>query len=90
MAFSNAYAENWDLLDPPLTDKGIEQCRALQDYLQKQEIAKTIEHIVTSPLRRTARTTLVALDWLIQQGIAVEVDSMWQGTVVKCEMQAEL
>jgi broad specificity phosphatase PhoE len=74
--------ENWDLLDPPLTEKGIEQCNLLQGHLQNQAITKKIEHIVTSPLRRTLKTTLLSLDWLIQQGVPVEVDAMWQGTVI--------
>jgi broad specificity phosphatase PhoE len=76
---SELYLENWDLLDPSLTERGIEQCRLLQDHLRKQTVAKNIEYIVTSPLRRTLQTTLVGLDWLIEQGVGVEVDAMWQG-----------
>jgi broad specificity phosphatase PhoE len=76
---SELYLENWDLLDPLLTERGIEQSRLLQDHLRKQTVAKNIEYIVTSPLRRTLQTTLVGLDWLIEQGVGVEVDAMWQG-----------
>lgn len=67
------------MLDPPLTERGVEQCRLLQEHLRNLPIAANIGHIVTSPLRRTLKTTLLSLDWLIRQGVPVEVDAMWQG-----------
>lgn len=80
---SEMHLENWDLPDPPLTEQGFQQCKLLQDHLRKHAVAGDIKHIVTSPLRRTLQTTMVGLDWLIQEGVHVEVDPMWQGMITK-------
>ena len=71
---------NWDLLDPPLTENGLEQCRELEQHLQtKCPLASRVERIISSPMRRTCQTTLTALSWLVQSGVPVELDAMWQG-----------
>lgn len=70
---------NYDLPDPRLTDRGLDQCRELNQHLPKQPLIDQIELIITSPMRRTVQTTLTGLDHLIQRGINVETNSMWQG-----------
>lgn len=68
--------ENYSIRDPQLTEAGLQQCRELQEHLQQEcGLADQVEYIVTSPMRRTLRTTLTALDWLIKRGVPVEVVS---------------
>ncbi|USW58066.1 Putative histidine phosphatase superfamily, clade-1 [Septoria linicola] len=70
---------NWDLLDPPLTENGLEQCKTLQKHLQENcPLASKVERIISSPMHRTCQTTLTALSWLIESGVPVELDAMWQ------------
>ncbi|ETI22944.1 hypothetical protein G647_04738 [Cladophialophora carrionii CBS 160.54] len=65
--------------DPELSSLGIEQCAALRDSL-KERFPKTADVglIVVSPMRRTLQTASIALDWLISEGVKVEVDADWQ------------
>lgn len=71
---------NWNLHDPELTAKGLEQCKLLEKHLNKQcPLALRVERIITSPMKRTSQTSLNALAWLIKSGVPVEVDAMWQG-----------
>lgn len=69
-----------DLPDPELTDEGRAQCARLHEHLQADlTLADQIDTIITSPFRRTLQTTQLGLDWLIQRGIPVEIDALWQG-----------
>jgi hypothetical protein len=38
-----------------------------------------VQRIIVSPMRRTIQTALIALDWLIDDGVPVEPDARWQG-----------
>jgi broad specificity phosphatase PhoE len=71
--------QNWKLLDPELTDGGVQQCQDLERHLKHIPLASRIEHIITSPMRRTLETTLISLKWLVDSGVPVSVDPMWQG-----------
>lgn len=71
--------QNWDLLDPALTEEGIQQCEKLQKHLRSScPLASRVEKIIASPMRRTLQTATFGLEWLIESGVPVEVDAMWQ------------
>jgi len=75
---------NYDILDPPLTPLGRQQCKDLETHLRKDvPIADQVEAIITSPFTRTIETTLLGLDWLIQRGIKIEADALWQENSAK-------
>jgi broad specificity phosphatase PhoE len=67
------------LRDPELSDLGVQQCAALRSSLRTEwpNLAK-VDLIVVSPMRRTLQTATLALDWLIAEGVKVEVDADWQ------------
>jgi broad specificity phosphatase PhoE len=67
------------LRDPELSSLGLQQCAALRDKLKKAfpKIGE-VGLIVASPMRRTLQTASIALDWLISEGVKVEVDADWQ------------
>lgn len=78
-AYHNATL-NYELRDPGLTDEGKQQCRRMEEWLQKElPMTDEVEAIVSSPMIRTLETTFIGLDWLIQRGIDVEIDALWQG-----------
>ncbi|KAF4547779.1 Histidine phosphatase-like protein 6 [Elsinoe fawcettii] len=70
--------KNWSLPDPPLTPKGEEQCRLLHTHLSELPLASKVTAIISSPFVRTVQTTLIGLDFLIQRGIKIEADPLWQ------------
>ncbi|GAB7354729.1 hypothetical protein MBLNU459_g5144t1 [Dothideomycetes sp. NU459] len=45
-------------------------------------IADEVEVIISSPMIRTVETTLIGLDWLIERGVPVKIDALWQGSEV--------
>lgn len=75
---------NYDIRDPPLTPLGRQQCKDLEAHLKKNvPLADQVEAIITSPFTRTIETTLIGLDWLIQRGIKIEGDALWQENSAK-------
>lgn len=72
-------AQNWKLLDPELTDGGIQQCQDLERHLKAVPLASYVELIISSPMRRALQTTLIGLRWLVESGVPVHIDPMWQG-----------
>ncbi|KAI1394985.1 phosphoglycerate mutase-like protein [Hypoxylon fuscum] len=72
---------NWELPDPSLTEKGIEQAKALAAELEADfPFTKDECRIVVSPLRRTLQTVQHGLQWLRDRGVPVEVRAEWQET----------
>jgi broad specificity phosphatase PhoE len=60
---------------------GRAQCEALQEQMKDNlEIAKDIELIVVSPMRRTLETVQLGLGWLLEKQIPVQVRGEWQET----------
>ncbi|KAI1504450.1 histidine phosphatase superfamily [Biscogniauxia marginata] len=71
--------DDWELHDPGLTKKGIEQCQVLATELERKfPFAADECRIVVSPLTRTLQTVHYALPWLRDQGVPVEVRAEWQ------------
>jgi len=68
------------LHDPVLTELGIEQCKALREALKQRLGEERNVAIIASPMKRTLRTALLSLDWLVSCGIPVEADANWQET----------
>ncbi|KAI5861856.1 phosphoglycerate mutase-like protein [Durotheca rogersii] len=72
---------DWELPDPDLTEKGVEQCKALMAELEPNlPFAQEECRIVVSPLRRTLQTVHHGLQWLRDRGVPVEVRAEWQET----------
>ncbi|CAD0082484.1 unnamed protein product [Aureobasidium vineae] len=72
-------AQEYDIPDPALTELGQQQCRALEQHLRQHlPLADKVERIITSPMRRTLETTTLGLDWLIERGVPVEANALWQ------------
>jgi broad specificity phosphatase PhoE len=64
-----------------LSELGVEQCSELRQHLiDKQPLAKEIGLVIASPLRRTLQTAQLAFDWLVDQGVKIVPDALWQGT----------
>jgi broad specificity phosphatase PhoE len=55
-AFSNTSDLNYQIVDPGLTQKGIEQSKGLRDKLKSLGIYDSVGLVVTSPLARTLQT----------------------------------
>ncbi|KAI0385829.1 phosphoglycerate mutase-like protein, partial [Hypomontagnella monticulosa] len=73
--------DDWGLPDPGLTEKGIEQCKALATELEsKFPFAPNECRIVVSPLTRTLQTVQYGLQWLRDRGVPTEVRAEWQET----------
>lgn len=82
-AFHNSTG-NHALHDPALTELGREQCSELEENLRETlPIAQEVELIITSPFLRTIETTLIGLDWLVQRGVPIEPDALWQENSAK-------
>lgn len=45
-------------------------------------LAQQAELIITSPMRRTIQTALDTIDWLIEKGVKIQADALWQGTII--------
>ncbi|KAI1374148.1 phosphoglycerate mutase-like protein [Hypoxylon crocopeplum] len=74
-------AHEWDLPDPSLTEKGIEESRALAAELEpKFPFTQAECRIVVSPLKRTLQTVRYGLQWLQDRGVPAEVRAEWQET----------
>ncbi|KAI4865551.1 phosphoglycerate mutase-like protein [Hypoxylon rubiginosum] len=72
---------DWELPDPRLTEKGIEQSKALAAELEADfPFAQDECLIVVSPLRRTLETFQYGLQWLRDRGVPVDVRAEWQET----------
>lgn len=72
--------QNYKLHDPLLTPKGHEQCAKLNAELEREEVlAKQIECVICSPMRRTIQTMQEGLRCVLQRGVRVEMDAGWQG-----------
>lgn len=77
-------ADEWELPDPVLTEKGIEQCKALAAKLESSfNFAPNACRIIVSPLRRTLQTVQYGLQWLRDRGVPTEVRAEWQETTDK-------
>ena len=73
--------QDYSIRDGSLTGLGFQQCKALQDHLQKHlEISQQVELIVVSPMRRTLQTCEASLQWLIERGVPVQPRGEWQET----------
>ncbi|OTB02110.1 hypothetical protein M426DRAFT_322937 [Hypoxylon sp. CI-4A] len=73
--------DDWELPDPVLTDKGIEECKALAAKLEPEFLFTPDEcRIVVSPLTRTLQTVQYSLKWLQDRGVPTEVRAEWQET----------
>ncbi|KAI1097994.1 phosphoglycerate mutase-like protein [Jackrogersella minutella] len=73
--------DEWALPDPSLTEKGIDQCKALPAKLEPNfPFTKDECRIVVSPLRRTLQTAQHSLQWLRDRGVPTEVRAEWQET----------
>ncbi|KAG9502287.1 hypothetical protein J7337_005114 [Fusarium musae] len=72
----------WSLADPPLTEKGEEQCALLRENLIStfsDKIDNTEDvAIVVSPMRRTMQTAMLALGWLVERGVKIDGNADWQ------------
>ncbi|KAL9109719.1 MAG: hypothetical protein Q9227_005588 [Pyrenula ochraceoflavens] len=72
-------AQDYSISDPELSAVGIEQCGDLRGSLKaKLPSDLAVGLIVSSPMRRTIQTALIALDWLIDCGTPVQFDAKWQ------------
>ncbi|KAH7244396.1 histidine phosphatase superfamily [Fusarium redolens] len=75
-------AQEWSLPDPPLTEKGEEQCAHLRENLIStfsDKIGNVDDvAIVVSPMRRTLQTAMLSLDWLVDRGVKIEGNADWQ------------
>ncbi|KAI1409755.1 phosphoglycerate mutase-like protein [Hypoxylon sp. FL1857] len=75
------HTHEWELPDPSLTEKGVEQSKALAAELEpKFSFAPEECRIVVSPLRRTLQTVKYGLQWLRDRGVPTEVRAEWQET----------
>ncbi|KAF5978929.1 hypothetical protein FBULB1_5957 [Fusarium bulbicola] len=78
----NGSYNQWSLPDPPLTEKGQEQCAHLRENLIStfsDKIGNTDDvAIVVSPMRRTMQTAMLALGWLVERGVKIEGNADWQ------------
>jgi broad specificity phosphatase PhoE len=64
-----------------LSDKGIKQCKELQQHLMSNEpLINDVQLVVVSPMRRTLQTANIALGELIKKRkVDVKLDGGWQG-----------
>ena len=77
---TNLQAQDYKIHDPLLTETGHEQCAKLNAYLMEHEpLAKEIELVVCSPMKRTIQTMEVGLKGVLERGVRVEMDALWQG-----------
>ncbi|KAI2613519.1 phosphoglycerate mutase-like protein [Hypoxylon fragiforme] len=86
-------ADDWQLPDPGLTEKGIEESKALASKLELIFPPQSEENcrIVVSPLKRTLQTAHYGLRWLLDRGVPAEVRAEWQETTDNpCDIGAEL
>ncbi|KAF7960608.1 hypothetical protein EAE96_000284 [Botrytis aclada] len=73
-------ARNYELHDPALTDLGFgTQCDELASHLENEvPLAREIDLIVVSPMRRTMQTAQQGLGWLMKRGVPVILRPEWQ------------
>ena len=78
-ALHNALLD-YNIRDPPLTERGLRQCEELQKRLQNNlHVAQKIELIVSSPMRRALQTAQLGMGWLLDQGVPLQPRAEWQG-----------
>ena len=75
--------QNWSIPDPLLTSLGHQQCQDLAEHLQQGSLAKQVELIVVSPMRRTLETAAGALGWLMDRGVPALCRGEWQENSAK-------
>jgi len=74
-----AFAQDYSLRDPVLSEPGFSQCEDLHRSLQNDlPEANEVELIVVSPMRRTLQTAQAGLRWLIERGVPVQLRGEWQ------------
>lgn len=73
--------KDYTLRDPPLTEKGLQQCKSLATSLSARfsNINSKDVAIIVSPMQRTLQTAQLALDWLVDQSVKIVADADWQG-----------
>ncbi|KAF5026379.1 hypothetical protein F66182_1507 [Fusarium sp. NRRL 66182] len=80
---SDRALQDYSIRDPPLTDKGVEQCSVLRENLMSVYASSVAnpDHvaIIVSPMRRTLQTAMLSLGWLIDRGVKIESNADWQG-----------
>ena len=78
-ALHNALLD-YNIRDPPLTERGLRQCEELQERLQNSlGVAQKIELIVSSPMRRALQTAQLGMGWLLDRGVPIQPRAEWQG-----------
>ncbi|KAL2151144.1 hypothetical protein VTH82DRAFT_6242 [Thermothelomyces myriococcoides] len=78
-AIHNVDQASHALRDPGLTDLGCLQSAELREHLVNSLPAdRKVQLIVTSPMRRALQTCLIALDWLLDEGVPIVPDARWQ------------
>ncbi|GAP83243.1 putative phosphoglycerate mutase [Rosellinia necatrix] len=75
--------QDYSLHDPSLTELGREQCVELRKGLMEDPLAQQAELIITSPMRRTIQTALDTVDWLVEKGVKIQADALWQENSAK-------
>ncbi|KAI1118505.1 phosphoglycerate mutase-like protein [Nemania sp. NC0429] len=75
--------KNYLLHDPSITELGREQCAELRTVLMEDPLVQQAELIITSPMRRTIQTALATVDWLVDKGVKIQADALWQENTAK-------
>lgn len=74
--------QDYEIHDPDLTELGRNQSKELREKLiQTLPGQLDVGLILVSPMRRTCQTALIALDWLIEQGVPIQAHAGWQGEI---------
>lgn len=75
--------QDYEIHDPDLTELGRNQSKELREKLiQTLPGQLDVGLILVSPMRRTCQTALIALDWLIEQGVPIQAHAGWQGEIL--------
>lgn len=73
-------AQKYHLPDPNLSGTGLKQCLELREHLKTALQDLDVGLIVVSPMRRTIQTAILSLDWLMDNGVPVQANALWQET----------
>ncbi|RYP23769.1 hypothetical protein DL767_008724 [Monosporascus sp. MG133] len=89
---SDVWEHEWELPDPELTKRGLEQCSKLAaDLEERLPFGRDECRIVVSPLKRTLQTVRHGLQWLQNLDVPVEVRAEWQETSDnRCDIGTEV
>ena len=80
---TDASLQDYEISDPHLSELGISQGQELRSHLgQTLPLAQEVGLVVASPMRRTLQTVELALGWLMERGIPVQLRAEWQGIML--------